>query len=84
VGTSRIIPKFSRYAPGLDASSSICAVHAVCCQTGRVLGSIEWTSGNQIFAIDWLPSGVTTGFPFEAPFRKTRRETILFYSYLNQ
>jgi len=84
VGTSRIIPKYARYAPGLDASSSVCAVHAVSCKTGDLLGSLEWPFGNQIFSIDWIQSSVTTGFPFEVPFRKSKRETVLFYSYLNQ
>lgn len=83
VGTSRIIPKFARYAPGLDAASSICAVHAVSCKTGEVVGSIEWPSGNQIFSIDWIRSDVTAGFPFRVPRRKQKSETVLFYSYRN-
>jgi len=84
VGTSRIIPKYARYAPGLDAASSVCAVHAVCCKTGSLLGSLEWPYGNQIFALDWIPSSVTTGFLFEAPFRKQKRDTVLFYGFQNQ
>jgi uncharacterized protein (TIGR03032 family) len=84
VGTSRIIPKYARYAPGLDAAASVCGVHALSCKTGEVLGSLEWPYGNQIFSIDWIQSGVTTGFPFEVPFRKQKRETILFYSYVNE
>lgn len=83
VGTSRIIPKFARYAPGLDAASSICAVHAISCKTGQLMGSIEWPFGNQIFAIDWIGASVTTGFPFAATKRRQKRETALFYSYLN-
>jgi uncharacterized protein (TIGR03032 family) len=84
VGTSRIIPKFARYAPGLDPASSISAVHAVCCKTGGLLGSFQWPYGNQIFSIDWIPSSDTTGFLFQVPYRKPKRETVLFYSYLNQ
>jgi uncharacterized protein (TIGR03032 family) len=84
VGTSRIIPKFARYAPGLDVASSVCAVHAVSCKTGHLLGSLEWPYGNQIFAIDWIDATVTTGFPFAVPLRKHKRETGLFYSYLTQ
>ncbi len=84
VGTSRIIPKYARYAPGLDPSSTMCAVHAVSCKTGALLGSLEWPNGNQIFAIDWMPASATTGFVFEIPFRKQKRETALFYSYINQ
>jgi hypothetical protein len=84
VGTSRIIPKYARYAPGLDAASSVSAIHAVSCKTGELLGSLEWPYGNQIFSIDWMRADVTTGFPFEVPVRRTKRETVLFYSYLNQ
>jgi uncharacterized protein (TIGR03032 family) len=84
VGTSRIIPKYARYAPGLDAASSVCGIHAISCKTGELLGSLEWPYGNQIFAIDWIHASVTTGFPFEVPFRKHKREAILFYSYLNE
>ena len=84
VGTSRIIPKYSRYAPGLQASSSVCAVHAISCKTGGLLGSLEWPYGNQIFSIDWIQSSVSTGFPFQVPLRQQKRETALFYSYLNQ
>jgi uncharacterized protein (TIGR03032 family) len=84
VGTSRIIPKFTRYAPGLDPASSVCAIHAVSCKTGGLLGSLEWPYGNQIFAIDWMPASASTGFVFEAPFRKQKRDTALFYRYINQ
>jgi uncharacterized protein (TIGR03032 family) len=81
VGTSRIIPRYAKYAPGLDFRDSRCAVHAVCCRSGKLLGSLEWPSGNQIFAIDWISSNVSTGFPFEARSRKRKRETTLFYTY---
>ena len=84
VGTSRIIPKYARYAPGLDASSSVCGIHALSCKTGALLGSLEWPYGNQIFSIDWLPGSVTRGFPFAVPRRNEKRETELFYSYLNR
>jgi uncharacterized protein (TIGR03032 family) len=83
VGTSRIIPKYARYAPGLDASLSVCAIHAISCKTGDLLGSLEWPCGNQIFSIDWIHSGITHGFPFRVPLRKKKWETVLFYSYLN-
>ena len=64
VGTSRVIPRFSHYAPGLKPERSRCAVHAVDLDSGRVLGSLTWPSGNQIFAIDWIPRGWSAGLPF--------------------
>jgi uncharacterized protein (TIGR03032 family) len=82
VATSRVIPRYSRYAPGLDYERSRCGVHAVCLKTGRVLGSIEWPSGNQVFAIDWINTHVSPGFVFQAGRRKSRQEKALFYRYL--
>jgi uncharacterized protein (TIGR03032 family) len=63
-GTSRVIPRFSRYAPGLDLSASRCALHALEARSGKVLGSLDWPAGNQIFAIDWAPRRAVSGFPF--------------------
>ena len=63
VGTSRVIPRFSRYAPGLDIERSVCAVHAVDITTGERLGSVAWPSGNQVFAVEWMPTAFSLGFP---------------------
>jgi uncharacterized protein (TIGR03032 family) len=64
VGTSRVIPKFRQYAPGLDVNKNMCGIHAVDTRSGAVLGSLHWPYGNQIFAIDWLPASLSTGFVF--------------------
>jgi uncharacterized protein (TIGR03032 family) len=64
VGASRVIPRFRQYAPGLEAATSECGVHALDTKSGRWLGSLTWPCGNQIFAIDWLPSRDSLGFPF--------------------
>jgi uncharacterized protein (TIGR03032 family) len=62
VGTSRVIPRFARYAPGLDVSSSVCGVHIVDLDRGDLLASLIWPTGNQIFAIDWMPADMAGGF----------------------
>jgi uncharacterized protein (TIGR03032 family) len=81
VGTSRVIPKYARYAPGVDPSRAICGVHALDTSSGKVLASIEWPFGNQIFAIDWIASAASSGFPF-VTFRPVReREKTIFYAY---
>jgi uncharacterized protein (TIGR03032 family) len=81
-GTSRVIPRFSRYAPGLDLSASRCAVHALDARSGKVLGSLEWPAGNQIFAIDWAPRRAVSGFPFEARRRSgSKASKDFFYSF---
>jgi uncharacterized protein (TIGR03032 family) len=64
VGTSRVIPRFRAYAPGLAVEESLCGVHAVDLESGAVLGSLRWPSGNQIFAIEALPAAMSEGFPF--------------------
>jgi uncharacterized protein (TIGR03032 family) len=82
VGTSRVIPRFSRYAPGLDRISSICGVHAVHLKNGSILGSIEWPAGNQVFAMDWISDRVSPGFLFRAERRRSSQEIAFFYRYL--
>lgn len=82
VGTSRVLPRFRAYAPGLDVDASTCGVHAVDIRTGRVLGSLSWPRGNQVFAVEWLPRTLSAGFPFDV--RATRagaRLHDLFYAF---
>jgi uncharacterized protein (TIGR03032 family) len=82
VGTSRVLPRFRRYAPGLDQSGSVCGVHAVDTRSGRVLGSLIWPFGNQIFGIEPAPRRFTSGFPLPVgrP-RALARIRKLFYSF---
>ncbi|GMR23162.1 MAG: hypothetical protein BMS9Abin37_1568 [Acidobacteriota bacterium] len=81
-GTSRVIPRFHRYAPGLDVDKSRCAVHAVDARTGNVLGSLTWPDGNQVFAVDWAPRNIVSGFPFSARARGDgARAKQLFYAF---
>jgi len=83
VGTSRVLPRFTQYAPGLDPVRSVCGVHALDLATGRTLGSIVWPYGNQIFAVEGVPARLTTGFPFPASRRgATARARALFYGFL--
>ncbi len=82
VGTSRVIPRFRQYAPGLDVDASICGVHAVDTRSGQVLGSLIWPYGNQIFAVDWVSSTFASGLPFHAGGKRTTaRERKLFYAF---
>ena len=80
VGTSRVIPRFRRYAPGLDVAACVCGVHAVDIAEGEVLGSIVWPAGNQIFGLDWIPRESAGGLPFSAR-AGHRRATALFYGF---
>jgi uncharacterized protein (TIGR03032 family) len=81
-GTSRVIPRFSGYAPGLDLEQSRCAVHALDALSGEILGSLNWPEGNQIFAIDWAPRRLVTGFPFGRGRRSgSKASRAFFYSF---
>jgi uncharacterized protein (TIGR03032 family) len=80
VGTSRVIPRFAHYAPGLDLARSRCAIHAVDAASGAVLGSLEFPYGNQIFAIEPVPAAWTEGFPFNGH-AQPHAARALFYAY---
>lgn len=82
VATSRVIPRYARYAPGVDARAAVCAVHAVSCRSGARLGTLEWPLGNQVFAIDWIAGERSSGLPFDARTRRQSRERAFFYTYL--
>jgi len=85
VGASRVIPRFSNYAPGLDVGKTVCGVFAIDARQGEVLGSITWPGGNQVFAVDWIPGSRGGHFPFEPSDKNTvKRATDLFYSYQTQ
>ena len=81
VGTSRVIPKFACYAPGLDQSESSCGVHFVDIASGRVESSLVWPAGNQIFGIDWLPSDVATGFLSGDPTQRSTERDAAWYQF---
>jgi uncharacterized protein (TIGR03032 family) len=81
VATSRVIPRFRAYAPGLDVERSVCGVHAVDAASGAVLGSLIWPQGNQIFSVEWVPREFSAGFPLSARNRGRGHATRLFYSY---
>lgn len=82
VGSSRVIPRFRSYAPGLDVDASVCGVHAIDVASGRILGSLRWPRGNQIFAVEWLPRSLTAGFPFGVRARRANAGIHnLFYAF---
>jgi uncharacterized protein (TIGR03032 family) len=80
VGTSRVLPRFRSYAPGLDLDRSRCGVHAVDVRTGKVLASYVWPEGDQIFAVEAVPRRFALGFPFARGRSRTLARD-LFYDY---
>lgn len=82
VGTSRVLPHFRQYAPGLEIDRSVCAVHAVRTATGEVLGSLVWPYGNQVFAVEPVPAAYSLGFPLRSARTRARAGAKrLFYSF---
>lgn len=79
VATSRVLPRFRHYAPGVDVSRAVCGVHAIDVESGRIIGSLTWPAGDQIFAVDWLPRGVAEALPFVMGEPEPPRS--LFYAY---
>ena len=80
VATSRVLPRFHHYAPGLDPARCECGIHAVDLSTGRRLASLLWPEGNQIFAVEGVPAARSGGLPFGpggGPSARRARE--LFY-----
>jgi hypothetical protein len=63
-GTSRVLPRFRQYAPGLRVDRAVCGVHAIDADSGRLLGSLTWPGGNQIFAVEWVTRDVGERLPF--------------------
>ncbi len=81
VGTSRILKRFEHYAPGLRPANCVCGVHALEATTGRILGSLIWPNGNQIFAVEPVPTGFATGFVQSLDGPSPTMEQSLFYSF---
>ncbi len=82
IGISRVLPRFEQYAPGLDLAKSRCGIVALCVRTGRVLGSLTWPDGNQIFGIEWIPRDWCSGFPgSRASPPGSARQTDLYFHY---
>lgn len=82
VGTSRVLPRFAAYAPGLRESACVCGVHAVSVLSGAILASLTWPAGDQIFAIEAVAAARRVTLPLALPpGRGGRRERALFYAF---
>jgi uncharacterized protein (TIGR03032 family) len=82
VGTSRVLARFTAYAPGLDPRRSVCGLHAIDIKSGVVLGSLLWPNGDQIFAVEPVPSALGRALPFQRGRSRTSpAHTHLFYAF---
>lgn len=83
IGVSKVIPRFKHYAPGIKEEKQVCAVYAVSIKTGRIIGSIEWPYGNQIFGIDFVDKKKSNGFIYKEVRSSSEKEKSVFYKYCN-
>ena len=83
VGTSRVLPRFHQYAPGLDPARCESALHVLDVRSGRVVGSLVWPWGNQIFAIEPVAARFATGLPLAAGRRRDAGRE-LFYGFVTR
>ncbi len=81
VGTSRVLPRFQQYAPGLAIEDSRCGIHAVDVGSGKLVGSLIWPEGNQIFAIEALPKTWRLPFREEAVAADEVDSKSIFYAF---
>jgi len=83
VGTSRVIPRYACYAPGVDIEKSKTGIHALDLKSGRVLGSILWPRGNQIFGVELARGLKTSGFPMAVDGNRTLQQKALTKFYFS-
>ena len=62
--------------PGLNPDECRSGVHVLDLRTGKILGSLYWPNGNQLFAIEAVPVAMSTGFPFVASHGRTRKTDV--------
>jgi len=82
VGSSRVIPRYHMYAPGLDVDASVCGAHILDLENRKIIGSIVWPNGNQVFSIEAVDAELTSGFPTRIGKKRSLvKEKALYYSY---
>ena len=81
VGLSRVIPRFHKYAPGLDVRKSVCGLAAIDLKTAKEIGRIEWPYGNQIFSVECVSRKMTDGFMFSYEPRIGNKIENMFYAF---
>ena len=81
VGVSRILPRFKHYAPGLKGVSERSGIFAIDLKKEKIIGSIEFPYGNQIFAVEGIKRTLTEGFLYHT-IDDTQEEKDSFFTSL--
>jgi len=67
VGLSRVIRSYEAYAPGLDPARSRCGIWAFDRHDGRLVASLSWPNGYQIYDVQILPNVKNPRLPLAPP-----------------
>lgn len=80
IGISRVLWRYRNYAPGLKYQDCICGIIAYSMKKDRVIGSIRFPFGNQIFSIQSISSATTSGFSYKSVRISKEKENSFFYN----
>ena len=80
VGTSKVLEKYLHYAPGLKNDKTSCGIFAIDTDTSKIIGSIKFPYGNQVFGIEYISKSVTSGF-LNQDVKPSDKEKSAFYKY---
>jgi len=80
VGTSKVLEKYLHYAPGLKNDKTSCGIFAIDTDTNKIIGSIKFPYGNQVFGIEYISKSVTSGF-LNQDIKTSDKEKSAFYKY---
>lgn len=84
VGTSRILPRYEHYAPGLDSKKSISAIFIIDMDKMEIVGRMNFPNGNQIFGIESMSKNITSGFFNPNIINKPKTLKSIFYKFINR
>lgn len=81
VGVSRVLPKFEKYAPGVNLKNQCCGIYAYDLEKNEFVGKIKFPNGNQIFAIEGIATDKCSGFTSLNSNFATKKEINTYYNY---
>lgn len=81
VGVSRILPKFEKYAPGINLKKQCCGIFAFDIQKNEFVGKVEFPEGNQIFALEGIPLDDCGGFTTTSLNKASKKDINTYYKY---
>ncbi|MBN2745636.1 MAG: DUF4915 domain-containing protein [Bacteroidales bacterium] len=83
VGTSRVLPKFEHYAPGVDHKKSETGIVIINTETLQIEGKIIFPNGNQIFGIESFRNNLPNRLFMPKETTNIKHLNSIFYQYKN-